>query len=156
MKQVIKALEKYIDEFHDAGVKVAFLGRRSDLDESVRTAIERAEAKTVDNTKAMLGICFNYGGQTELVDAYKKLIQQGIDADDITEERIASHLYYPEMPPCDLIVRTSGEERLSNFMLWRAAYSELLFVDKNWPDMTKQDVTDILEEYKRRNRRFGG
>ena len=156
MKQVIKGLEKYIDEFHEAEVKVAFLGRRSDLDESVRTAVEKAEAKTADNTRAMLGICFNYGGQAELVDAYKKLIQQGIDADDINEERIAAHLYYPEMPPCDLIVRTSGEQRLSNFMLWRAAYSEILFVDKNWPDMTKQDVAAILEEYKRRNRRFGG
>jgi len=156
MKQVIKGLEKHMDEFHDAGVKVVFLGRRDALNETVLEAIERAEAKTAGNGQAMLGICFNYGGQAELVDAYKKLVQQGISADDIDEDIIARYLYTPEIPPCDLVVRTSGEQRLSNFMLWRSAYSELLFLEKNWPDMTKQDVTDILEEYKRRNRRFGG
>lgn len=156
MKQVVKGLEKYIDEFHEAGVKVAFLGRRNDLPEVVGRAIERAEEKTRSNTKAMLGICFNYGGQAELVDAYKKIVQSGVDSEGITEELISANLYYPEMPPCDLIVRTSGEQRLSNFMLWRSAYSELLFLNKNWPDMTKQDVTDILEEYEKRSRRFGG
>ena len=156
MKQVVKGLEKYVDEFHQAGVKVVFLGRRGDLPDTVLAAIERAEKKTADNQNATLGICFNYGGQAELVDAYKKLVQQGVGADNINEQAIADNLYSPEMPPCDLIVRTSGEERLSNFMLWRAAYSELMFVDKKWPDMTKQDITDILEEYNRRNRRFGG
>ena len=74
----------------------------------------------------------------------------------MTPELIAQNLYAPEVPPCDLIVRTSGEQRLSNFMLWRAAYSELMFIEKNWPDMTTKDVEFILEEYKKRNRRFGG
>ena len=92
----------------------------------------------------------------EIADACKKIIESGVAADEVTPELIAKNLYAPEVPPCDLIVRTSGEQRLSNFMLWRAAYSELMFIDKNWPDMTKDDVSVILEEYQRRNRRFGG
>ena len=83
-------------------------------------------------------------------------MQDGTAVDDVTPELIAEHLYLPDVPPCDVIVRTSGEERLSNYMLWRAAYSEMMYIDKNWPDMTKQDVTDILNEYTDRNRRFGG
>jgi undecaprenyl diphosphate synthase len=82
-------------------------------------------------------------------------MKSGINADDVTPELIEQNLYAPDVPPCDLIVRTSGEQRLSNFMLWRSAYSELMFLDKNWPDMTKQDVTDILEAYKTRERRIG-
>jgi undecaprenyl diphosphate synthase len=86
----------------------------------------------------------------------KSIVEQKIAPDDITIETIAEHLYQPEVPPVDMIVRTSGEKRLSNFMLWRSPYSELLFLDKFWPDMTKDDVTDILEEYSKRQRRFGG
>ena len=79
-----------------------------------------------------------------------------MQASEITEETIADNLYAPDVPPCDMIVRTSGENRLSGFMLWRSSYSELMFINKNWPDMTKADVAVILEEYKKRNRRFGG
>ena len=86
----------------------------------------------------------------------KKLSNLVTEADDITPEFIARNLYAPDVPPIDLLVRTSGEQRLSNFMLWRAAYSELMFLDKFWPDMTKEDVTAIIEEYSRRGRRFGG
>lgn len=86
----------------------------------------------------------------------KKIVQSGVSADEVTPELITQYLYAPEVPPCDVIVRTSGEQRLSNFMLWRAAYSELIFLNKNWPDMRKEDVVNILEEYKKRNRRFGG
>ena len=156
MTQIVKALAKYVDEFDEAGVRVVFLGELSELPESVQKAIQATEQQTQENTKATLGICFNYGGQKELVSAVKKIVQGSPKESDITEALIAEHLYHPEIPPCDLIVRTSGEERLSNFMLWRAAYSELFFMDKFWPEMTKQDVTDILEEYSRRNRRFGG
>lgn len=156
MTQVVKALGKYVDEFDQAGVKVVFLGELDELSEGVREAIRATEQQTRQNTKATLGICFNYGGQKELVSAIKKIVQDNVAESNITEEMIAERLYHPEIPPCDLIVRTSGEERLSNFMLWRAAYSELFFIDKFWPEMTKQDVTDILKEYSRRNRRFGG
>lgn len=156
MELIVKALGKYVDEFNEMGAKVVFLGELDRLPRAVREAIDKAEQATADNTKATLGICFNYGGQIELVDAVKKIVQDGLVADDIDERVIADRLYHPEIPPCDLIVRTSGEERLSNFMLWRAAYSEFMFIDKFWPEMTKQDVADILDKYSRRNRRFGG
>lgn len=156
MALIVKALGKYVDEFNEMGAKVVFLGELDRLPRAVREAIDKAEQATADNTKATLGICFNYGGQIELVDAVKKIVQDGLVADDIDERVIADRLYHPEIPPCDLIVRTSGEERLSNFMLWRAAYSEFMFIDKFWPEMTKQDVADILDKYSRRNRRFGG
>ena len=120
------------------------------------TIDDEAEEATKENTGGTLALCFNYGGQIELRDAVKRIVASGVSADDVTPELIAQNLYAPDIPACDLIVRTSGEQRLSNFMLWRSAYSELLFLDKNWPDMTKQDVTDILTEYKRRGRRFGG
>ena len=111
--------------------------------------------RTAANSRFVLQVAFNYGGQAEITDAVKAIVRTGAKAEDITPELIADNLYGSDIPACDLIVRTSGEQRLSNLMLWRAAYSELLFMDKNWPDMTKQDVTDILEEYQRRTRRFG-
>ena len=91
----------------------------------------------------------------EIADAVKKIVQSGVSAEEVTSELIAQNIYAPEVPPCDLIVRTSSEQRLSNFMLWRSAYSELMFIEKNWPDMTTDDVPVILEEYANRNRRFG-
>jgi undecaprenyl diphosphate synthase len=104
----------------------------------------------------MFLICWNYGGQLEIAEACKKIVQSGMTAEDVTPELIAQNIYAPEVPAMDLVVRTSGEQRLSNFMLWRAAYSELLFLEKCWPDMTKDDVAAILKEYARRQRRFGG
>ena len=92
----------------------------------------------------------------EIADAVKQIVRSDVSEDAITPELIANHMYSPEIPPVDVIVRTSGEKRLSNFMLWRAAYSEFIFLDKPWPDMTKEDVTAILKEYSERNRRFGG
>ena len=132
------------------------IGSREGLSETLRKAIERAEERTRNLTGGELLLCLNYGGHLEIADAVKKIVQSGVAVEDVTPELIAQNLYAPEVPPCDLIVRTSGEQRLSNFMLWRAAYSELMFIEKNWPDMTTKDVEFILEEYKKRNRRFGG
>jgi undecaprenyl diphosphate synthase len=118
--------------------------------------MDALEEKTKHNSAGTLAICLNYGGQREIVDAVKKIVQLETPAEDIDEDLIAEHLYGGEVPPVDVIVRTSGEKRLSNFMLWRAAYSELIFLDKMWPEMTKEDVDAIIEEYTRRHRRFGG
>ncbi len=118
--------------------------------------IDEAEEKSKEGTRATLAVCFNYGGQEEIVRATKRLVEQKMSPESITLESFAAALDHPEVPPCDLIVRTSGELRLSDFMLWRSAYSEFMFLDKFWPEMTKQDVVDILEEYSRRGRRFGG
>lgn len=156
MGLIVKALKADLHVLQERGVKLRVIGRRDGLQDKVLKAIDEAEAATAGGTVGTLVLCLNYGGQAELVDAVKAIVEHDISPDDITPELIAEHLYAPDIPPCDIIVRTSGEKRLSNFMLWRAAYSELLFIEKNWPDMTKADVTDILEEYKRRGRRFGG
>lgn len=155
MSLVLKLVKSDLPEFHKRNVRLKVAGSREGVESKIIKAIENAEAVTADNTGGELVLCFNYGGQLEITDAVKKIVQAGVSADDITEDLIAQHLYAPEVPPIDLVVRTSGEQRLSNFMLWRAAYSELMFIDKNWPDMTKDDVTAIMEEYKKRQRRFG-
>lgn len=156
MSLVLRLLTADLHLFDDNNVRLRVLGAREHVSERILKAIDDAEARTASNTRGTLAICFNYGGQLEIADACKKIVQSGVDANTITPELIAEHLYAPEVPPIDLVVRTSGEQRLSNFMLWRAAYSELLFIEKLWPDMTKEDVTSILEEYSRRQRRFGG
>lgn len=142
--------------FHQHNIKLKVLGVRDGLDPKILTAMDKLEDSTKDNTAGTLAICLNYGGQHEIVDAVKKIVQSGAKADDITSDLIAENLYGAEVPPVDVIVRTSGEKRLSNFMLWRAAYSEFIFLKKMWPEMTKDDVTAIIKEYSQRNRRFGG
>jgi undecaprenyl diphosphate synthase len=117
--------------------------------------LKNASEITENNKKGTLVLCFNYGGQLEIVEAIKRVIDSGIKADKVTEDIIAKNLYYPEIPPVDIIVRTSGEKRLSNFMLWRAAYSELLFIDKYWPDFDEADLDNVINEFANRQRRFG-
>jgi len=156
MGLVLKLLTSDLSIFDSKNIKLRILGSRERLSKSILKAIGKAEAKTANNTAGTLALCFNYGGQLEIVDAVKKIVQSGILVDDITTELIENNLYAPEIPPIDIVVRTSGECRLSNFMLWRTAYSEMLFIDKMWPDMTKNDVVDIINEYSKRSRRFGG
>ncbi len=155
MSLVLQLLTADLPEFHKRNIRLRVLGTPEGVDEKILKAIEKAETETAHNTKGTLALCFNYGGQRELADAVKKIVQSGVAADEIDEETIASYLYAPDIPPVDVVVRTSGEQRLSNFMLWRAAYSEFIFLDKNWPEMTKDDVTFIMKEYARRLRRFG-
>ncbi len=150
-------LEVQRDDLHiflEENVRLRVIGVPTKLSKKLREAIAEAERRTKDLTGGQVLLCLNYGGQQEIADAAQALIDKGIRK--VTPERLAQHLYAPDVPPCDLIVRTSGEQRLSNFMLWRSAYSELFFIDKPWPDMTKADVTAILEEYANRGRRFGG
>ena len=156
MNLLLKILESDLPIFMKHNVRLRVIGTREGLSEVIVKAIDRAEAATAELDGGELLLCLNYGGQLEITDAVKQIVQSGVSAEDITSELIAENLYAPEVPPCDLIVRTSGEKRLSNFMLWRAAYSELIFLDKNWPDMTKDDVSAILKEYSLRQRRFGG
>lgn len=156
MSLVLKLLTSDLHLFDEENIRLKVLGSTEHVSDKIIKAINDAEARTADNTRGTLAVCFNYGGQAEVADAVKNIVQSGVPAEDITPDVIGQNLYYPEIPPVDLIVRTSGEQRLSNFMLWRAAYSELLFLEKLWPDMTKDDVAAILEEYSRRTRRFGG
>lgn len=156
MELVLKLVTSDLKILIEKDVRLLIMGTREGLSQKLMKAIDEAEAKTAHGEGGTLALCFNYGGQLEVADACKKIVQSGVSAEEITPELIAQNLYYPEVPPCDLVVRTSGEQRLSNFMLWRSAYSELMFLEKNWPDMTKEDVLAILEEYQNRNRRFGG
>ncbi len=156
MALTLRILESDLPEFQKRNIRLKVAGSREGVDPKIIKAIEKAERETAKNTAGELILCFNYGGQLEITEAVKKIVQSGVSADVITEEHVAAELYAPEVPPIDIIVRTSGEQRLSNFMLWRAAYSELLFLDKQWPEMTKDDVRFIIEEYSRRSRRFGG
>lgn len=156
MSLLLKVLEADLPIFLENNVRLKIIGTRDGLSSAMLKAIDKAEEKTDSMNGGTLLLCLNYGGQLEIVDAVKKIVQSGVGEEEVTAEVISDHLYVPEAPPCDLIVRTSGEQRLSNFMLWRAAYSEFIFLEKNWPDMTKDDVSAILEEYASRHRRFGG
>ncbi len=156
MKLVVKAVEKYLNEFHKKGIKIIVLGERSNLNSSVLKAIEQTEQKTANNENSTLALCFNYGGQQEIIDATKKIISKNINPQELTLSLFEQNLYSPELPQLDLLIRTSGEQRTSGFMLWRSAYAELLFSEKLWPDYTVEDFDEALLEYNKRQRRFGG
>lgn len=144
-----------VDELYAGNIRVRFLGRPEGLPARLRAAMRRLEEHTAGNDGATLAVCLNYGGQTEIVDALRTMLAAGIDADGITPQAVSEHLYAPEVPPIDLIIRTGGEQRLSNFMLWRAAYAELCFTTKMWPDITPHDIAAMLDDYAARARRFG-
>ncbi len=153
MKLLVRAVELHLDEYHQNNIKILMLGSRDGLNKAVLKSIEKTESKTADNTGGTLAICFNYGGRQELVDAVNTMIEQG--SKKISEQDISEHLYYPEVPDVDLLIRTSGEHRISGYMLWRVSYAELLFLDKLWPDVTMDDMNKALAEYESRERRLG-
>jgi len=141
------------------GIKMVWQGRTEHAPADVVEKIKDAEEQTKDGTTGTVAICFNYGGHWEIADAASKLVadmaKNPTNTPEITPEIFAKYLYQPEVPPCDLIVRTSGEQRISGFQLWRSAYSEFLFLDKKFPDMGIEDIDDIIAEYSNRSRRFG-
>jgi len=158
MNLLVSLFTKKIDRIMEKGGRVVFVGDLDDekISPKVKKVIAETVERTKDNAAGTIAICFNYGGQLEIVDAVKKIVNQGIDAEDITPETISDNLYSPELPPIDLVIRTSGEQRLSNFMLWRTVYSEFVFVDKDWPDFIPADLDAAVEVYQNRHRRFGG
>ncbi len=131
------------------------IGQRKNLTKKVLRSIEDTEAKTKDNKRGTLTLCFNYGGQQEIIDATKKIIEDEISPSILTKSIFEQYLYAPDIPAVDLVIRTSGEERTSGFMLWRSAYAELLFLKKYWPDFSSEDLENSLSEYASRQRRFG-
>ena len=145
-------------EFPDMGrmgVRVRFVGRRDRCSPEVRTLIEETERDTASNGALTLWICFDYGGRSELVDAARRLVRDGVAADDVDEAAFAARLSAPDMPEPDLVIRTSGEQRLSNFLLWQTAYSEYVFTPTLWPDFGEEPLRAALAEYAGRRRRFG-
>lgn len=153
MKLLVWVAKNEIKELDEANIRVVFAGSRERLKPNVIKAIESAEERTKNNTAGTLALCLNYGGQQEIIDAVNKAIQDGVQT--IDKATIEQNLYAPEIPAVDLIIRTSGEQRISNFMLWRAAYSELLFVKKHWPSFSVEDLDDAIANYAARQRRFG-
>ncbi len=148
-------VKKKIDVLRKRGVRVRFLGTRDKLSDKVLAAMDKAEEATKECTEGTLAFCFNFGGRLEIADAVKDMIDEGVESKDVNEELLSKYMYAPDIPPIDYIIRTSGEKRLSNFMLWRAAYSELYFTDKYWPEFSVEDLDEALEEYASRQRRFG-
>ena len=149
------------DSLHERGVHVHFAGDRHDsrIPDHNKGHMIETEELTADNHRLDLVFAFNYGARTELVEAVRSIAESVADGEftpaEIDESTVADHLYVPEMPDADLIVRTSGELRLSNFLLWQAAYAELIFTDVLWPDFTAQSLVDAIVEYQQRRRRFG-
>ncbi|MDX1659183.1 MAG: polyprenyl diphosphate synthase [Nitriliruptorales bacterium] len=152
-------LRRRAGELDDRGVKVRFIGRRSrPVPRRLVRMIEDTEELTRGNERMTLVVAFNYGGQTELVDAARALAEEVAAGDlrRVTARSLGARLYDPEMPPVDLLIRTSGERRLSNFLLWQAAYAELVFLDTLWPDFDRRELARAIADYQERDRRFGG
>lgn len=155
MDLLIKVVSRELEELKKKGIKIIFVGSDENVSPKVLSAIRKSEETTKNNNKGILALCFNYGGQQEIVDATKSILESGVASTNVTPELFSGHLYHPEIPPVDLVIRTSGEQRLSNFMMWRTAYSELYFSDKYWPDFTKDDLEKAFADYQARQRRHG-
>ena len=155
MDLALKLFKKDLNELMDKDIRVVVSGSREKLSEKIIEAIDSTVSKTANNKKGTINICFNYGGQSEIADAVAKIIESKADASQITTELIRNNLYQPELPPVDYIIRTSGEKRLSNFLLWDSAYAELEFVSAHWPAFSSQDLDLALAEYANRKRRYG-
>jgi undecaprenyl diphosphate synthase len=144
------------DELHERGVRMTFAGRRDwRVPKRLLRRMDEATELTKKNRTMTLTIAFNYGGRAEIVDAVRTLVAKGTAPEKIDEKAIRSHLYLPDMPDPDLVVRTSGEFRISNFLLWELAYSELYFTDVLWPDFRREHLFEAVREFQRRDRRFG-
>ena len=160
---IMKLLKFYILDFfksYDENIKVNVIGRIGDLPKDLQKEIRNVEEKTKNNTGLVLNIAFNYGGRDEIVTAVKTITQKVLDGklkiDDITENEVSNSLYTAGQPDPDLLIRTSGEERISNFLPWQISYSEFVFTDKYWPEYSNSDLLESIQIYQKRTRRFGG
>jgi len=149
-------IEKYVLEIHERGIKLQHLGRLGELPQNLQQTINRGVELTKDNTGMLLSIAFNYGGRTEILDAVRHIIADGIPPENINEKLFDSYLYTAGLPEVDLAIRTAAELRLSNFLIWQSAYSEYYFTDVLWPDFDKKEMEKALLDYSQRQRRFGG
>ncbi|AWU93481.1 isoprenyl transferase [Azospirillum ramasamyi] len=152
-------LRSEVAELHRAGIRLRVIGDRNRLSEDINRLIDNAEALTRDNRVMTLVVALSYGSRLEIVHAARRLAEEvaagRLSPDAIDEDALSARLYTADIPDPDLIIRTSGEKRISNFLLWQAAYAELVFVDTLWPDFTKRDLEAAIEEFHRRERRFG-
>ena len=159
MNLMMNYLESYSKRADSENIKVQILGSRQGLSDKMNDLIEKCMERTKDNTGITFNIALNYGGRDEILGAVKNIAEKiqnnEMKIEDITEQTISDNLYTKGQPDPDLLIRTSGEIRLSNFLPWQLVYSEFVFVDKNWPDFSEKDLDEAIEKYQKRNRKFG-
>jgi undecaprenyl diphosphate synthase len=150
-----ETIERELPDLAKQGVRTRFVGRRDRVSAELRERMENLEAETAHRDRLSLWIAFDYGGRAELADAARRVVEAGLRPDEIDEDVLATFLYAPELPDPDLLIRTSGELRISNFLLWQLAYAELIFTDRRWPEFGEADLRSAVAEYAARQRRFG-
>jgi undecaprenyl diphosphate synthase len=151
-----ETIERELPDLARQGVRTRFIGRRDRAPDELRQQMVGLEEETAGNDRLNLWIAFDYGGRAELVEAARRLVEAGVEASEIDEDLLRANLYAPELPDPDLLIRTSGELRISNFLLWQLAYSELIFLDRLWPDFGRHELEQALDAYAGRRRRYGG
>lgn len=156
MSLFIEKAKTKVPELHKRGARLRFVGRTEGLSERIRAAAREAEEMTAENEDLDVYVALNYGGRSELVDAARRMIYAGLSPDEVDEETFASYLYAPEAPEVDLVIRTSGELRVSNFLLWQIAYAEFYITETLWPDFSAEEFLKAIESYASRSRRRGG
>lgn len=156
MRLFEQTVEKEFAEIHARDIRILVSGRREGLSERLAAQLDEAVAKTRENRRGTLNLCLNYGGRLEIVDAARRLLVEGVRPDQVDEGAISSRLYAPDLPDPDLVIRTAGESRASNFLLWQSAYSEFHVTQTLWPDFTKADLAVAIADFQGRTRRFGG
>ena len=150
-----ETIDRELPDLAKQGVRTRFFGRRDRIPDELQEKMAQLESSTAPLDVLQLWIAFDYGGRAELVEAMRRILQEGTRSEDVSEADIAAHLYAPELPDPDLVIRTSGEQRISNFLLWQSAYAELVFDDTLWPDFGEEQLRAAVEEYARRARRYG-
>ncbi len=155
MNLVAETLSTELDEMHKEHVKIKFIGQKDNLSDNLKKIICNSEEKTKNNNGVVLQIAFNYGARTEIVDAVKSIIDSCLSSDKIDEKIISENLYTKGVPDPDLLIRTGGEKRISNYLLWQIAYSEIIVRDEYWPEFNKKSLSECIEEFGRRHRRYG-
>jgi undecaprenyl diphosphate synthase len=156
MEIFAETIDREFPDLTRQGVRTRFFGRRDRVPPDLLEKMAGLESQTASKRRLNLWVAFDYGGRGELVEAARRVVQDGVAADDVDDTAISARLYAPELDGLDLLIRTSGEHRISNFMLWEAAYAELVFTETLWPDFAEKDLLEAIDEFARRQRRFGG
>lgn len=150
-----EVFERELAELHRQGARLRHIGRLDGVRKSLREKVLKGMEMTKDNKRLILNVAFNYGGRDEIVQAIKAMLKDGIDSDEINEERVSQYLFTAGMPDPDLVIRTSGEQRISNFLIWQAAYAEWVFPETLWPDFGREELLAAIQEFGQRERRYG-
>ncbi len=155
MRLATRVIDRELNTFHDNGIRLCHLGDLAPLPKGLQDRVRKAVARTANNTRMTVNLAFNYGGRADIIEAVRRLVAEGVAPEDVTDEAIAGRLATSDVPDPDLLIRTGGERRISNFLVWQAAYAEYYFTDVQWPEFGASEVDAALFEFSRRRRRFG-